>query len=270
MRAGGAQMRGRSRHTRRTGAERCAGGGDAGPQRPHDAQLVRRWLELHDAVAISPSVRALSLRPVDGAPVQWIPGQFVELIVPTKTIPMKRSYSIASADVLEVAVTRVEGGQTSIALHEMDLGARMEMIGPRGGFTRAAVRDEKAVLIGTGTGVAPLRAMVQEELRRGDDGPELVLLFGARTERDLLWGPELAALSARYRRFRYEATLSRGSDEWTGRRGWVQKHVVDIVGPLAPVRVYLCGLREMIDSVIEVLENEVKLAREWIHVEEYD
>lgn len=202
--------------------------------------------------------------------MQWIPGQFVDLIVPTKSIPMKRSYSIASADVLEIAVTRVEGGQTSVALHEMDLGARMEMIGPRGSFTRAAVRDERAVLIGTGTGVAPLRALVQEELRRGDDGPEVVLLFGARTERDLLWGTELAALSALHPRFRYEATLSRGSDQWTGRRGWVQKHVVDVVGSRAPVRVYLCGLREMIDSVVEVLERDVGLGREWIHVEEYD
>jgi NAD(P)H-flavin reductase len=246
---------------------------DSAGGQPDDAARVTRRLtvEVHDAAAISPTVRVLRLRPVKHPePVTWVPGQFVDLMVPTKRLAQKRSYSIASADLLEIAVTRVEGGQTSVALHEMALGAKMEMVGPRGSFTRAATREEPAVLIGTGTGVAPLRAMVQEELRRGDVGPPLALLFGARTERDLLWGEELMALSARHPRFRYEPTLSKGATDWTGKRGWVQTHVVEAVRALPGARVYLCGLREMIDGVVGVLEREMAETRGRVHIEEYD
>ena len=225
------------------------------------------------AAAISPSVRVLRLEPrlKEGEEaLRWVPGQFVDLMVPTQGLAQKRSYSISSADVLEVAVTRVEGGKTSVALHEMPLGTTMDLVGPRGSFTRERTRDEAALWIGTGTGVAPLRAMVQEELRRGDEGPPVALLFGARTERDLLWGEELMALSARHPRFRYEPTLSKGATDWVGRRGWVQAHVVELMRELPGARVYLCGLREMIDAVAAVLEREIPATQGRVHIEEYD
>jgi NAD(P)H-flavin reductase len=231
----------------------------------------RLTIEVHEAEAISPTVKVLRLRAVKGpAPITWVAGQFVDLMVPTKRLAQKRSYSIASADVLEIAVTRVEGGQTSVALHEMALGSKMEMIGPRGSFTRASSREEPAVLIGTGTGVAPLRAMLQEELRRRE-GPEMVLLFGGRTEKDLLWGQELREMAAVHPRFRYEPTLSKGAAGWTGRRGWVQAHAVEVLRGVPGARVFLCGLRDMIDGVVGVLEHELPAtAAGRIHIEEYD
>ncbi|HEV8550553.1 MAG TPA: hypothetical protein VGQ57_16020, partial [Polyangiaceae bacterium] len=68
-------------------------------------------------------------------------------------------------------------------------GAILPVTGPFGSFALPAAAG--ALLIGVGTGVAPLRAMVAEVINLGGDEP-LLLVVGARTERDLLWHPEFS------------------------------------------------------------------------------
>jgi ferredoxin-NADP reductase len=163
----------------------------------------RRNAELVEARALSPSVRSLIFRTSDGAPLGHLAGQYIDVIVPTpRGLPFKRSYSIASApdaahpELFELAVTRVAGGPTSEALHALVPGARVEMESPRGTFVRGAeARLAPALFVATGTGLAPIRAMLSEEVRTGEGRP-LVLLFGCRTPHDLLWADQLGAVQA--------------------------------------------------------------------------
>jgi ferredoxin-NADP reductase len=224
---------------------------------------------------LSPSVLGLHLACVDQAPVGFVPGQWVNLHVATSGGVEKRSYSIASAPNLrqperfEVAVTRVEDGRVSPALHALSAGDVLSMDGPYGFFTRVDQAEEDALLVGTGTGIAPLRAMIQAELARSS-GPQLTLLFGCRREADLLYGSELESLERQHARFRFAPTLSKGSTAWAGRRGYVQAHLAELVEGAGRPHVYVCGLSNMVNDVRSALKAELGYDRKHIHSERYD
>ncbi|AKF08390.1 ferredoxin--NADP reductase [Sandaracinus amylolyticus] len=234
-----------------------------------------RTVELTDARMLSPTVRELVFRTTDGRAFDFLAGQWVKLHLGGG---IDRDYSIASApdasapDRFALAVTLVEGGPGSERLHAMELGTRVDARGPNGLFVREdAERDAPALYVGTGTGLAPLRAMLQEELRR-EDGPPQVLLFGSRTEEDILWREELEGWAARHPRFRLELTLSRADTRiWKGRCGWVQHHLHELLPtmPGAP-HVYVCGLSKMVSEVRRTLKDELRLDRRHVHSERYD
>jgi len=238
----------------------------------------RRPVALVDDTSLSPLVRQVRFRTVDGAPLPFVAGQWVNLYLPTPDGDvLERSYSLSSApdprrpEEFEVAVTRVDGGPGSTALHRLPLGAEVEMAGPHGIFTRAkAPKDRPAVFVGTGTGLSPLRSMLLDELAREPEGPPMTLLFGCRTERDVLWRDELRWLAEALPRFRYEVTLSRPGEGWSGRRGYVQHHLPEMVAGLDGAHVYICGLKRMIDEVRKLLKTDLGFDRKRIHTERFD
>lgn len=238
----------------------------------------RRTLELVANTALSPSVRKLVFRTTDERPFDYLAGQWVKLTLPSG---LERDYSIASAPCadlthddarrFELAVTRVEGGAGSTELTGLDVGTRVGCLGPNGLFVREDRHfDVPALYVATGTGLAPLRAMLHEELARTDEGPPQVLLFGARTEADILHREELEALAQRHPRFRYEVTLSQPSSAWTGRRGYVQTHLAELAAPLLPAHFYLCGLSRMVDAVRTLTKESLGVDRRFLHSERYD
>ena len=239
----------------------------------------QRPLILKEAVALSPSVRKLVFDVADGEPFRYAAGQYVDLYVPgavdEEGAPLKRSYSIASApnhaqpERFEIAVTHVEGGPASARLHELSVGEAIEMHGPSGLFTRLKdPLDTPSIYVGTGTGLSPLRAMIHDELRARPSGPQMVLIFGARTEADILWQEEFNALASRHERFRYEVTLSRAERTWHGRRGYVQEHIRELID--ATSHVYICGLSKMVTEVRDLLKHGLGFDRKQVHSERYD
>jgi ferredoxin-NADP reductase len=237
----------------------------------------RRKAELVQARMLSPSVRSLVLRTADGSPVGHAAGQYLDVIVPTaRGLPFKRSYSIASApdaghaDRFEIAVTRVQGGPTSEALHALEQGSVVEVEGPEGQFVRRpAERASPALFVATGTGLAPIRAMLAEEVR-SPEGPPLVLLFGCRAPHDFLWADEIAQWRRACPRLAVHATLSRAPPEWRGLAGYVQKHACGLMASLPGAHAYVCGLSAMVDDVVKLLEKDVGVPRASLHYEVYD
>lgn len=233
-------------------------------------------IELIETSELSPSVRRFVFRSADGGAIDYLAGQWMKLYLPGG---IDRDYSIASppvpegqrgCDRFELAITRVEGGAGSGALFSLAPGARLECLGPNGLFVREdRHRDVPALYVATGTGLAPLRAMLVEELAR-DETTAQVLLFGCRSEADLLYRDELEALARAHPRFRYVPTLSRGSDAWSGRRGYVQHHLAELVAALGPAHAYVCGVTKMIDDVRRVLKEELGVDRRFLHTERYD
>lgn len=236
------------------------------------ASKLRRVATLIAAERLSPSVRGLRFSTVQ--PLAYQAGQWVNLYVKTSAGEEMRAYSIASPPdparptEFEIAVTRVEGGLASQALHDMAAGESVIFDGPWGFFTHDD-RADATVFVGTGTGLSPLRAMLHAELARAGSAP-MVLLFGCRSEEDILYRKELEALASNHPRFRYEVTLSRPSSEWRGRSGYVQTHLPELVTPLAPAHVYICGLSKMVKEVRRVLKEDLGLDRKAIHSERYD
>ena len=96
------------------------------------------------------------------------------------------------------------------------------------------------------------------------------LIFGVRHEQGLLYHDEMPrACGRRIRTFDYRPTLTRPPENWTGRTGRVQQHVLEALGERRDVDVYICGLREMVDDVRLKLK-EAGLDRKRIIYEKYD
>jgi ferredoxin-NADP reductase len=213
----------------------------------------------------------------DGRPVGHVAGQYLDLVVPTsRGLPFRRSYSIASApdaenpDVFEIAVTRVEGGPTSEALHDLAVGGTVEVEGLRGTFVRTDEdRERPSLFVAAGTGLAPIRAMLAQEVRRGG-GPPLVLLFGCRTPADVLWGEELTCWVRECARFQLHVTLSRPPPGWDGLTGYVQRHAGALRRALPGSCAYVCGLSAMVDDVLARLERDEGMPRSDLRYETYD
>jgi ferredoxin-NADP reductase len=225
---------------------------------------------------LTPLVKELTFERVDGAPMTFEAGQWVNLDLPLGDAAGKRSYSIASppngSPRFEIAVTLVEGGPGSTFLHALEPGAILRVTGPQGFFTRPLDRAAPSLFVGTGTGVTPLRSMVGAASRASHAAP-IRFVIGVRREEDMLYAEEFRALASDAVRVEY--TLSRPSDAWHGRRGYVQAHVPELYRELTALHrgephVYICGLDRMVSAVREILKHTMGLPRQLVHSERYD
>ncbi len=185
-----------------------------------------------------------------------------------------RAYSVASApgenNRFALCLNRVQDGYMSNYLCDMKEGEEIFCEGPFGDFIlRPPLRD--TVFIATGTGVAPFRSMLHwllaEEARH--QGKQFWLLFGSRHESAIYYHEEFLGLAAKHANFNYFPTLSRGSEEWKGLRGYVQEHVPAIVVGRSDMHAYICGLDKMIRANRELLKG-MGWERRSILFEKYD
>jgi len=249
------------------------------PSYPVSADKHRRSVEIVSRTDLSPSVCDYRLRVRDGTPFSWAPGQYVELFAPSApddALP----YSIASAPdparpgELELAVGNGSGRELLAAL---PVGSELQMSGPYGQLlwpapmslvSALASTGRGALMIGAGTGVAPLRALLQATLRDGRAEP-VILLSGFRSEGDVLWRAEFEELARDNPRFSYALTLSQPAPSWRGLRGRVQKHAVELARELSQPTVFLCGSLAMVAEVRGLLEKQASVPARDIFAEGY-
>ena len=208
---------------------------------------------LIEAVPLSPSVRRCVVRAE--SELTWEPGQHVELFAAAEP-HVRVPYSIGSApdakrpDILELVIGP---GKRQTFVQALEIGARFMLAGPAGTFRRPGERPLSALLVATGTGVAPLRAMVQAWAARGPRGVQVTLLFGSRNEEEILFREEFSELARGTPLFRFEPTLSQAGRHWSGRTGRVQEHIEELISALYPAEAYVCGQIEMVaESVLEL------------------
>ena len=201
-----------------------------------------------------------------------------------------RAYSMASSSMakeyLEFYIGLVRSGSLSPRLFNLKAGDKLWMSTRFNGmFTLADVPPEyNAVLIATGTGVAPYMSMIRTEVAQGLKR-RFAVFHGARHSYDLGYNAELITLASISESFTYYPTLSHAQEEpmpWRGHTGYVQKLWTDGMleeawgyrpGP-DNTHVFLCGNLLMIDAMTEVLLREgfVKHSKKnpgQIHVEQY-
>ena len=235
--------------------------------------MTLRALTLRRARLLSPKVRELTFDP--GPDFRFRAGQWVSLKVPSGAPdqPHARSYSIASAPrddgTFDLAVTLVESGPGSTFLHTMAVGDTVPAADPTGFFTLPDALARPLLFVGTGTGVAPLRAMI-ESLDALAGPPPVTLLFGVRSREDILYANEFAARAERDPRFRFEPTLSRPDRDWTGRTGYVQTHFAELLTDVPDAAVYVCGLNAMVRDARDVLRKTLGLPRDRVQSERFD
>jgi NAD(P)H-flavin reductase/ferredoxin len=191
-------------------------------------------------------------------PFDYFPGQFVNVVRPEDGLV--RSYSLASLHSpdglpagdrhLELHVRKVNGGQMSNWLHdEGAVGQTVELRGPAGDCFYVPGRPEQPILLlGTGTGLAPLWAIARDALRHGHTGP-IKLYHGGLDASGLYHVDELRALSDGHANFEYVPCVMNGAGEDGVRVGAIDKVVLADLPKLAVWRVYLCGNPDLVNAL---------------------
>ena len=222
---------------------------------------------------LAPTVAHLSFARDDGQPLDFIPGQFLQVHFEyADGTATKRSYSLATihdhalgpGEGVEIAVSYVAGGAATALFEGLAEGDRVEASGPYGRFCLLpGDANRRYLLIGTGTGVTPYRAMLPQLASLiGSRGIEVVLLQGARTPAELLYGDEFRAFADAHPAFRYMPCLSRelpaaGSPHAHAdiRHGYVQNVLPELAPDAAGDIAYLCGNPDMVDATFEALKG---------------
>jgi ferredoxin-NADP reductase len=170
----------------------------------------------------------------------------------------ERSYSIGSAPEdkgVALTVERIDDGEVSPYLtDELRLGDPLELRGPIGGyFTWHVDEGGPLVLVGGGSGLVPLMAMLRH--RRRESSPiDTRLLLSARTLAEVLYADELAQAAGDGVAIHYTLTRERGAD-WTGWTRRVDAEMLSEVGPPPDKRplIYVCGPTPFVESVADNL-----------------
>lgn len=218
---------------------------------------------------LAPSVGHYQFVRDDGQPLDFVPGQFIQVHFRyADGTPAKRSYSLATihdhalgpGEAVEIAVSYVPGGAATALFEGLPEGGHVEASGPFGRFClMPGDRNARYLLIATGTGVTPYRSMLpQLRSLMAERGVEVVLLQGARTPAELLYGDEFRAFADALPGFRYVPCLSRElplDPHPDVRHGYVQQHLGEFAPDAARDIAYLCGNPDMVDACFEALKG---------------
>src|SRR5690606_22441030 len=181
----------------------------------------------------------------------------------------RRSYSMASAPhvegTVELHIRHMPGGAfTDRLFGQSDMPVQVRDIlrceGPLGSFFLREDTDKPIILLGSGTGFAPLKAMVEHMVHRGVQR-EVTLYWGGRRPRDL-YMDELAETWARdLPGFKYVPVVSEAKpgDDWQGRTGFVHLAVMEDFPDLSGHQVYACGTPAMVEAASRDLVASCRL-----------
>ena len=197
----------------------------------------------------APDVMLLDLKLPAQERLQFLAGQYIDLLLRGG---IRRSFSMANAprdDGFLQLHLRDYGGPFS--RHVFGVMKEKDIIRFEGPFGTFFLREESAkpiVLVASGTGFAPIKAIVEHALATGVARP-MTLYWGCRVRSDL-YMHELAETWHREGKLRYVPVLSEApaSDNWSGRTGFVHRAVMEDFPDLSGHQVYACGAPVMVEA----------------------
>ncbi len=181
-------------------------------------------------------------------------GQYVEFLLRDGD---RRSYSMANAPHtqtetpgLELHIRHMPGGKfTEHVFGAMKEKEILRIEGPYGSFFLREDSDKPLVLLASGTGFAPLKALIEHMQHKNITRPA-VLYWGARRPADLYMHDWMQAKVAEMPHLRYIPVISDAlpEDDWTGRTGFVHQAVLEDFSDLSGHQVYACGAPIVVES----------------------
>ena len=223
---------------------------------------------------LAPTVGHYSFVRDDGQPLDFKPGQFIQIHFHyADGTPTKRSYSLATqhehamapGEAVDIAVSFVPGGAATALFEALQPGDLVQASGPYGLFVlKPTDANRRYLLIGTGTGITPYRAMLPQIAQLiGERGLQIVLLAGARNPGELIYADEFRAFADAYpANFRFVPCFSRAMPEETSphahadaRHGYVQQQLAEFAPNPETDIAYLCGNPNMVDACFEALKE---------------
>lgn len=221
-------------------------------------------LTLKESYMITPTVRHFSFTFSGETEFKFIPGQFITIHFDSEQKHFRRSYSIATipgvGDTIDFAASYIKDGPGSEFLFHLKPGDVVQATGP---FGKLVLREDavtRYILVATGTGVTPYRAMLPEIKQRLSLQPDLqvVVLLGVRNREELLYGNDFIDFASTRERFQFHPQYSREKHEDLKpfeRIGYVQTGFDALNLNVQQDLIYLCGNPDMIDQAFAKLRE---------------
>lgn len=222
---------------------------------------------------LAPDVALIRLQLPANVVLQYYAGQYVEFILRDGS---RRSYSMANAphlaqNGLELHIRHMPGGKfTDHVFGAMKEKEILRMEGPFGSFYLREESDRPLVLLASGTGFAPIKAIVEHMLHTGSTRPA-VLYWGCRSKADLYLHEWALQAAKDLPHLRYVPVLSepRPEDGWDGRTGFVHHAVMADLPDLSGHQVYACGAPIMVESAHRDFVAQCRLPDEEFYADSF-
>ncbi len=219
-----------------------------GSRTPQFKKLPSRVARLEQ---LADDVIAISLQLPASEKLQYRAGQYIEFILKDGK---RRSYSLASAPHISEQVTlhvrHMPGGLfTDHVFNTMKEKDILRFEGPQGTFFLREDSDKPMVLLASGTGFAPIKAIVEQAVHIKSKRP-MILYWGGRRPRDLYMHALCEEWARTIPNFRYVPVVSDPTpeDNWDGRVGFVHHAVMQDLQNLSNYQVYACGAPPMVEA----------------------
>jgi ferredoxin-NADP reductase len=243
------------------------------PRRP-----APQWVEARVVEIVEETADTKSLRLELPETASYLPGQYYNIRLPIegRPRPVQRAYSLGSSPhprsrVIEVGVKAVEGGLVSPRLvWQTRVGDVLEVRGPYGTFTWTEQDGGPVLLVGAGSGIVPLMAIIRYQASMGTQVP-MHLLYSSRRREEVIYWAALEALRTEHGWLRVSHTFTRDHADPAARfHRRIDKEMVQAVfGEATPRLAYICGPPELVDDVERSLVDAGMDERR-IKTEKYD
>lgn len=210
---------------------------------------------------LTPDTREIDLELIEPEEINFRPGQYVQVSVPTSEGPVIRAYSIATEpavkDWLRLVVRLIPGGIGSTYLHEVQEGDEVTFTGPYGEYQLSQDPETEIVCVAGGCGMAPVRSIARYMCQEWPER-KIYVFFGVRARKDLFYEGEFEQLAEENPNLELHFALSEPeeTDEWEGETGFIHESVDAHLEPGGKREAFLCGPPPMIEATGEVLHNK--------------
>jgi ring-1,2-phenylacetyl-CoA epoxidase subunit PaaE len=218
-------------------------------------------------------------KPEDG--FDYLPGQYLTLLVPMEEEPVRRAYSMSSSPHLDsniaITVKRVDEGVVSNYLNEnMKVGEMYEVMKPMGSFTPDihAGNEKQYVMIAGGSGITPMISIIQSILKV-EPSSQLLLIYQNRNEHSIIFRSKLNDLRQQYPdRLKLIHVLSRPGEDWDGLAGRLDsaqfKSIMadQLSDSIQNAEYFVCGPSGLMQTVESTL-SDIGVAKSNIHKESF-
>ncbi|ANN78667.1 CDP-6-deoxy-delta-3,4-glucoseen reductase [Bordetella flabilis] len=241
-----------------------------------DIQIRKLPSRVQAIERVAPDVAVIRLQLPASETFRFYAGQYIELILKEGR---RRSYSMASpphaGSPLELHIRHMPGGHFTD--HVFGAGATqmkereiLRIEGPFGSFFLREDSDKPVVLLASGTGFAPIKAIVEHMIHQQMRRP-VVLYWGGRRPRDLYMDALAASWTGALPDFRYIPVVSDAvpEDGWTGRSGFVHEAVMHDLPDLSGHQVYACGAPVMVDAARREFSTQCGLPAEEFYADAF-
>ncbi len=221
---------------------------------------------------VTDDVILLSLKLPANERLQFLAGQYVEFLLKDGS---RRSFSMGNAphddEFVQLHVRHVPGGQfTDHVFGKMKERDILRFEGPHGTFFLREDSAKPIVFVASGTGFAPIKAILEHAFNKGIDRP-MTLYWGGRRPKDLYLNELAAKWASEHSNFRYVPVISDAlpEDAWAGRTGFVHRAVMQDFPDLSGHQVYACGVPIMVDSAKKDFIAQCKLPEEEFYADSF-